>query len=252
MNNRYRRESTEDLQKRLRELQEETNNIKEEIDRRTRSKLHHLEEQIRQLNIRETESSPYLSSSTNISNSPFKHAGKEIIRADNGVLSREYVLKNKLSRELQKSKIINKAEIKTEETRENRLKTKGDSANRGWTLKRVVLNGNSNPVLLHILNTGVETKDNFHHNKKKSSYHFIEFGVTTGKLDRNGTEIVSGTKIVLVTPSARDSPFYNTGQAIVIGTSHHTRRIWLGHIDNLEIRTDREAKNIIAPIPYQE
>ena len=73
-----------------------------------------------------------------------------------------------------------------------------------------------------------------------------------GLLDRNKTEIVTGTKVTLKSANAKNTAFHTSSQAVVIGTSHHGKRVWLGHIENKDVRTDREPKNIIAPIPLQE
>ena len=255
MNNKYSKESTEDLQKRLRKLQEETINIEEEITRRTNKQLRHLEKQINELSIREAEISTHLSSQADILRNQLKLAGKEgygtgsseSSKYDTGSSeSSEYASASESSEQIKKDRVTNKVQIKAQ-GKKTEIKVEGENFNPGWTLKRIELKSSPKPVLLHILNTPIKAKNSFHFNRRESSRRLIKFGVTTGKLDSKGTEIVSGTKVTLATPSTRNSPFYNTSQAIVIGTSHHNRRIWLGHIDNLDIRTDREAKNIIAP-----
>ena len=81
-------------------------------------------------------------------------------------------------------------------------------------------------------------------NRNRDSRRLIEYGETTELIDVEGTEILSGQTVQLLTQSSKNSPFRKDKQAIAIGVSHFGDRLWIGRVRNTEERTDRQSKNV--------
>ena len=80
--------------------------------------------------------------------------------------------------------------------------------------------------------------------RQKDSRRLIDYGETTELVDKEGTEILSGQTVQLLTKSSRNSPFRNDERAIAIGISHFGNRLWLGRVRDTRERTDRDSKNV--------
>ena len=81
-------------------------------------------------------------------------------------------------------------------------------------------------------------------NRNRDSRRLIEYEETTELIDAEGTEILSGQTVQLLTKSSKNSPFRKDKQAIAIGVSHFGDRLWLGRVGNTTERTDRQSKNV--------
>ena len=81
-------------------------------------------------------------------------------------------------------------------------------------------------------------------NRNRDSRRLIEYEEKTELIDAEGTEILSGQTVQLLTKSSKNSPFRKDKQAIVIGVSHFGDRLWLGRVGNTTERTDRQSKNV--------
>ena len=81
-------------------------------------------------------------------------------------------------------------------------------------------------------------------NRNRDSRRLIEYEETTELIDTEGTEILSGQTVQLLTKSSKNSPFRKDKQAIAIGVSHFGDRLWIGRVGNTTERTDRQSKNV--------
>ena len=63
-------------------------------------------------------------------------------------------------------------------------------------------------------------------------------------IDAEGTEILFGQTVQLLTKSSSHSSFRKDKQAIAIGISHFGDRLWLGRVRDTKERTDRDSKNV--------
>ena len=81
--------------------------------------------------------------------------------------------------------------------------------------------------------------------KTKKSQKKIPKDFSLGLLDSKSKFIVSGRTVWLLTDSTRGSVFYGKKKAVVVGTSHFGRRVWLEHIVNNGKYTDREPENVL-------
>ena len=81
-------------------------------------------------------------------------------------------------------------------------------------------------------------------NRNRDSRRLIEYEEKTELIDAEGTEILSGQTVQLLTKSSKNSPFRKDKQAIAIGVSHFGDRLWLGRVGNTTERTDRQSKNV--------
>ena len=79
--------------------------------------------------------------------------------------------------------------------------------------------------------------------RQRDSRRLIDYGETTDLVDKEGTEMLSGQTVQLLTKSSRNSPFRNDERAIAIGISHFDNRLWLGRVRDTRERTDRDSKN---------
>ena len=69
-------------------------------------------------------------------------------------------------------------------------------------------------------------------------------GALTNLFDCHNAKIRAGDKVRLGTVSTKTSPFRSDKVAIVIGTSHYGRQVWLARLTDRSTATDREPGNV--------
>ena len=71
-----------------------------------------------------------------------------------------------------------------------------------------------------------------------------ERNIETGLRDKKGEKILIGSKVKLITPSTKRSPFAGQKYAKVIGTGHNGKRIRVGLLEDQPITTNAVPKNV--------
>ena len=81
--------------------------------------------------------------------------------------------------------------------------------------------------------------------KPKNSCAYVGFRQPTGLRDRNNREILGRDFVQILTDSTPGSPFYGAVNALVIGTAHNKKRVWLQRLET-SVQSDREPRNVVV------